>query len=129
MRVPVYVCVWVCGVYMCVYVFFLLYSSACLCFMITCHCIHVHVYTSQRIRLHFTSFNLENGGSSCRYDYVAIYNGGSATAPQKLKVCGTSRPGDIVINGNTAFVKFSTDYSVTKPGFRIRYSAGETMFL
>ena len=79
----------------------------------------------QRLRLHFNRFNLEYGDRTCPYDYVKVYDGGDANANLVGEFCGPTVPGDIITTQSAAFVSFSTDYSVTRSGFNIRYSRGE----
>ncbi|KAI0215046.1 Exoskeleton protein RP43 [Lamellibrachia satsuma] len=77
---------------------------------------------NQRVRLHFLRFNLEYGNSNCPYDSVNVYDGRDARAPRRGKFCGTHVPRDIISSQNAAFVSFSSDYSIVRSGFRIRYS-------
>ena len=81
---------------------------------------NVHELTNvvlQDVRLHFTSFNTESG---C--DKVRVYDGSDTTAPLLHTFSGTSRPSDVSSSGNTVFVSFVTDHSVTGDGFNIVYS-------
>ena len=71
----------------------------------------------QVIRLHFVNFYLEAGA-----DEVRVYDGNNASAPLLNTFTGTSRPSDVYSTGNTVFVSFVTDGSVTKDGFKIVYS-------
>ena len=71
----------------------------------------------QVIRLHFVNFHLEAGA-----DKVRVYDGNNASAPLLHTFTGTSRPSDVHSTGNTVFVSFVTDGSVTKDGFKIVYS-------
>nr|Q9NH13.1 RecName: Full=Exoskeleton protein RP43; Flags: Precursor [Riftia pachyptila]AAF37867.1 exoskeleton protein RP43 [Riftia pachyptila] len=76
----------------------------------------------QRLRLHFESLYLEYGNRYCPYDYVNIHNGKNENGQRLGKYCGIKAPDDIITTGNSAYVRFSTDSSVTKYGFRLRYS-------
>ena len=69
------------------------------------------------VRLHFLNFDLDT-----RNDEVRVYDGNAATAPLLHTFSGTSRPSDVLSSGNTVFVLFVTDGSVTKDGFKIAYS-------
>ena len=80
----------------------------------------------QRIRLHFMKFNLEFGNNGCPYDWVKVYGGSNVNAPLIGTYCGNVVPADILSPANTAFIKFKSDATVRKPGFKIRYSLGET---
>ncbi|KAI0242259.1 Exoskeleton protein RP43 [Lamellibrachia satsuma] len=75
-----------------------------------------------KVRLHFTKFNLEFGNNNCPYDWVKVYGGSSTSALLIGKYCGTNMPADVISPASTAYVAFKTDFSVTRPGFRIRYS-------
>ena len=99
---------------------------------------HTHTHTHkciipepvwlQRMRLHFSKFDLESE-SSCTYDRVKIYDGSSASAQLKGSYCGSNTPGDVVSSGSTMFVSFTSDYSITQSGFEIRYSLGESTLM
>jgi len=83
----------------------------------------ITVPSGMRAHLHFDSFVLEGGGTSCPYDHVQIYDGGSDGASLLGRHCGTDIPGDITATSNLLYVKFTSDDSVTKAGFRAEYSA------
>lgn len=93
---------------------------------------HTQIYNPrtwlQRMRLHFSKFDLESG-SSCTYDRVKIYDGSSASAQLKGSYCGSNTPADVESSGSTMFVSFTSDYSVTQSGFEIRYSLGESTLM
>ncbi|XP_013378635.1 SCO-spondin [Lingula anatina] len=76
------------------------------------------------IRLSFESFNVETQ-SSCVWDSLTVYDGDSASAQALIKMCGNNpKVGDgIVSSGNTMFIRFRSDGSVTRPGFTIRWEA------
>ncbi|KAI0222014.1 Cubilin, partial [Lamellibrachia satsuma] len=84
----------------------------------------VQVEVGKRVQLHFIRFDIEGYSSSC-YDKVKIYDGNSTAAPLISSLCGGSLPEDIITSGNTVFVYFDSDGSITKTGFRIQYSATE----
>ena len=56
---------------------------------------------------------------------MKVYNGPDTNANLVGKFCGPTVPGDIITTQSAAFVSFSSDYSVTRSGFNIRYSRGE----
>ncbi|KAI0235182.1 Exoskeleton protein RP43, partial [Lamellibrachia satsuma] len=72
----------------------------------------VQVPGNKRLRVHLISFNLENVHDKLKINN-AVYS-------------GPNKPADVVTSGNTAIVSFTSDYSVTNPGFWIRTSLGET---
>ena len=78
--------------------------------------------------LHCFKFDLELGSSSCPWDYVKVYDGSSASAPLKGKFCGKKGPGSLRSSGNTMFITFKTDSTVTKAGFRCMYMGGEANY-
>ena len=55
-----------------------------------------------------------------------MYDGSNANAPWKGTFCGNKKPADIVSKGRSMFVHFNSDNTITKAGFRIQYSVGET---
>ena len=63
-------------------------------------------------------------GTNCGYDYIQIQNGllyGSGVPPGKL--CGSLTSNSTFISSReTLIVRFVTDGSVTKRGFRARYT-------
>ena len=61
------------------------------------------------------TFYIEDGGNSCRYDYVSITAGGITT-----RHCGRSAPSDQVYLGPVE-VRFHSDGSITKTGFSLAY--------
>eukprot|EP00058_Branchiostoma_floridae_P025445 XP_002610935.1 hypothetical protein BRAFLDRAFT_131152 [Branchiostoma floridae] len=74
------------------------------------------------VELEFTAFDLEDGGSSCSYDYVAVYDGADTSAPLIGKYCGNTVPAPIHSHSNVLTVRFVTDRSVTETGFRLIYT-------
>ena len=63
--------------------------------------------------------------SSCDYDYVEFHDGGTLNAPRiGDRVCGNHLPSSVVSTGNVLLVRFRTDSSVVRQGFKIRYSIG-----
>ena len=66
------------------------------------------------------------------FDNVRVYDGNDATAPLLHTFRGTSIPSDVFSSGNTVFVSFSSDGSITKDGFNIVYSTitpGKTLYI
>ncbi|XP_072020163.1 LOW QUALITY PROTEIN: cubilin-like [Amphiura filiformis] len=78
------------------------------------------------VQFNFTSFSLE-GGNGCPFDYVEIRNGGFANSPLIGRYCGpTITPSTFVSHSNRMYVKFRTDGSVSRTGFRIVFDATAT---
>ena len=75
----------------------------------------------QIIRLKFLRFNVEES-NTCAYDNVTVYDGVDNLATRLGRYCGTTLPGYIFSNNNSLFVFFQSDSSVTKNGFKIKYT-------
>ena len=43
------------------------------------------------------------------------------------RICGTIAPNDIISSGNTLFLKFHSDNSVRRTGYRIKADIGKTI--
>ena len=80
---------------------------------------------TQHVRLHFVGFDLESH-RACSFDSVKVYDGRTNRSPLKGTYCGSRVPADITSSGSAMFVSFTSDSSVTKAGFRIRFQKGET---
>ncbi|XP_078577923.1 procollagen C-endopeptidase enhancer 1-like [Branchiostoma floridae x Branchiostoma japonicum] len=74
------------------------------------------------IEVEFTAFDLESGGSSCSYDYVAVYDGPDTSSELIGKFCGSSIPAPIHSHSDIITVRFVTDRSVTESGFTLVYT-------
>jgi hypothetical protein len=72
------------------------------------------------IAINFPSFNTEAG-----YDFVRIYSGTDANATLVGSYSGTTNPGTVLVVGNAAFVTFTSDASVVRPGFELCYTASQ----
>lgn len=70
------------------------------------------------IQMNFISFELEMD-SSCKYDFVEIFNNGSGMGDKVGPFCGTNAPKVITTTDNIATVYFQTDSSTAKDGFSI----------
>jgi hypothetical protein len=64
------------------------------------------------VRLGFYDFNTESG-----YDYVRIYDGYDSSAPLIVELSGNIEPSQYFTTGTVAYVEWTTDGSVTAPGF------------
>ncbi|KAM6959935.1 procollagen C-endopeptidase enhancer b [Tautogolabrus adspersus] len=84
---------------------------------------HISVEPSNVIEVKFVKLDLEPD-TYCRYDYVALFNGGERDNSRRIgKFCGDRVPGTIVTNGNELLVQFVSDLSVTSDGFMAHYSS------
>ncbi|XP_060075561.1 cubilin-like [Ylistrum balloti] len=77
------------------------------------------------ITLYFNIFSIESH-RSCRFDYLQVRNGSTATAPTVATLCGYAIPDPIFGSGNSLWLGFRTDGSLTHPGFDITYTASTT---
>uniref|UniRef100_A0A8C1T9Q0 Procollagen C-endopeptidase enhancer 2a n=1 Tax=Cyprinus carpio TaxID=7962 RepID=A0A8C1T9Q0_CYPCA len=78
---------------------------------------HIVAPQDQIIELKFEKFDVERD-SYCRYDHVAVFNGGETNKSRKIgKFCGDSPPMPIYSDGNHLFIKFLSDLSLTADGF------------
>ncbi|CAJ0947313.1 unnamed protein product [Ranitomeya imitator] len=72
-------------------------------------------------QLSFGKFDIEED-SYCRYDYLAIFNGGATDNNLQIgKFCGDVPPATIYSDGNEMLVQFVSDLSVTADGFEAVY--------
>nr|XP_046235897.1 procollagen C-endopeptidase enhancer b [Scatophagus argus] len=84
---------------------------------------HISVEPSNVIEVKFVKLDLESD-TYCRYDYVALFNGGERDNSRRIgRFCGDRPPGTIVTNGNELLVQFVSDLSVTSDGFMAHYSS------
>ena len=61
-----------------------------------------------------------------RWDWFEIRDGDNEGAPLiGSRICGSSAPNSITSSGNQLFIKFHSDSSVTKTGYRVRVDIGK----
>uniref|UniRef100_A0A3P8SX64 Cubilin n=1 Tax=Amphiprion percula TaxID=161767 RepID=A0A3P8SX64_AMPPE len=77
---------------------------------------------NKAINLTFSSFQLELD-STCRHDYVSVYDGDNINFPLVGAFCGSSIPAFFISSGNFLTVRFVSDGSVQRPGFNVTYRA------
>ena len=75
-----------------------------------------------RVYLVFEDFELESH-SSCNYDSVELRNGFTNTSPLIGKYCGSTTPPAATSQGRNLYIKFKTDGSGTRKGFKARFIA------
>ncbi|KAK3550810.1 hypothetical protein QTP70_005717 [Hemibagrus guttatus] len=69
------------------------------------------------IEVKFDKFDVERD-NYCRYDYVAIFNGGEINDAKRIgKYCGDSPPAPVFSEGNQLLIQFLSDLSLTADGF------------
>lgn len=82
---------------------------------------HIRVQPDRVMDLKFNTFHLE-ASSSCRFDYVAVYDGQDTMAPLLGIFCGTVLPPNLRSSTNQVFIVFRTDATVNGIGWRATYS-------
>jgi hypothetical protein len=73
------------------------------------------------IRFTFSAFNLESG-----FDFLSVYNGGTATAPLIGTYTGTTSPGTVTSTGQCLTFVFTSDGSVQNAGWAAAISCTST---
>ncbi|RXN32716.1 procollagen C-endopeptidase enhancer 2-like protein [Labeo rohita] len=82
---------------------------------------HISVEPNMVIEVKFEKLDLELD-TYCRYDYVALFNGGETDDSRRIgKFCGDMVPDPVVTNANELLVHFVSDLSVTAAGFVAHY--------
>nr|XP_060635783.1 procollagen C-endopeptidase enhancer 1 [Anolis sagrei ordinatus] len=82
---------------------------------------HIVVPREKIIALTFGKFDVEPD-TYCRYDYVAVFNGGDRDDSRRIgKFCGDVSPSPVYSEGNELLVQFVSDLSVTADGFSASY--------
>ncbi|MBN3326762.1 PCOC2 endopeptidase, partial [Atractosteus spatula] len=78
---------------------------------------HIVAPKNQIIEVKFEKFDVERD-NYCRYDYVAVFNGGEINDARRIgKYCGDSPPPPIFSDGNELLIQFLSDLSLTADGF------------
>ncbi|XP_025895815.1 procollagen C-endopeptidase enhancer 2 [Nothoprocta perdicaria] len=78
---------------------------------------HIIAPKNQLIELKFEKFDVERD-NYCRYDYVAVFNGGEINDAKRIgKYCGDSPPAPILSEKNELLIQFLSDLSLTADGF------------
>jgi len=75
------------------------------------------------VSLYFKEFNTESNN-----DVLEIYNGTSASAPLLATLSGNSLPNVITASSGKMFIKFTTNSSVTKSGWKAEYTNSNPIF-
>ncbi|CAH1274043.1 CSMD3 [Branchiostoma lanceolatum] len=83
----------------------------------------ITVSSDKIVVIRFTEFNLEYY-FGCDYDALTVHDGPNATAPVLATLCGSSA-GSVSTTGNSAFLVFTSDGSVTWSGFYATFTAGD----
>ncbi|XP_056323116.1 bone morphogenetic protein 1b isoform X1 [Danio aesculapii] len=75
-----------------------------------------------RIKLAFEEIDME-AHQECAYDHLEIYDGQNGRATSVGRFCGSKKPSPVISSGNTMFLRFFSDNSVQKRGFKASHSA------
>ena len=73
--------------------------------------------SGQRVRLTFHRFSVEADGTACRWDSMLVYDGSDASGNLLGTYCGDEKPDAIESTGQSLFLKFKSDATVTSAGF------------
>jgi len=66
---------------------------------------------------------LSPDNTGCQYDYVEVFDGKSANAPNLGRYCGSNMPGPIRSSTNELFLRFISDQTISHTGFVAAYTA------
>ncbi|XP_072543096.1 procollagen C-endopeptidase enhancer 2 [Salminus brasiliensis] len=78
---------------------------------------HIVAPQNKIIELKFEKFDVERD-NHCRYDHMAVYNGGETSDARRIgRFCGDSPPAPIYSDGSQLFIQFVSDLSLTADGF------------
>ena len=85
----------------------------------------IEVDKNHVVQFTFEDFDVEPH-SNCSYDYVALYDGNSTTAPLLLMHCGRDLPTPNMIKttANQLYVRLKADGSVASKGFLANFTRG-----
>ncbi|XP_019614801.1 PREDICTED: cell wall protein RBR3-like [Branchiostoma belcheri] len=81
----------------------------------------ISVSTSDVVTIRFTEFSLEYN-RNCGFDSLVVHDGPDATAPVLVTLCGSSAR-TVTTTGNSAFLVFTSDGSVTRSGFVANFTS------
>uniref|UniRef100_A0A8B9TNN9 CUB domain containing protein 2 n=1 Tax=Anas platyrhynchos TaxID=8839 RepID=A0A8B9TNN9_ANAPL len=64
------------------------------------------------------------GGQGCGFDYVALFDGPTASAPRLGRYCGSARPPRTVSSTQHLLVLFKSDFNIVGRGFKAHFYSG-----
>ncbi|NXF02436.1 CDCP2 protein, partial [Smithornis capensis] len=76
------------------------------------------------LTLVFADFQME-GGQGCGFDYVALFDGPTVTAPRLGRYCGSARPPRIISSTPRLLIIFKSDFNIGGRGFKAHFYSGE----
>lgn len=68
------------------------------------------------VELSFNRFDTE-----ANFDFVSVYDGSTTGSPLLGRFSGTNIPGPFISSGNSLLVEFTSDISISRPGFEATY--------
>uniref|UniRef100_A0A8C2GGB7 Metalloendopeptidase n=1 Tax=Cyprinus carpio TaxID=7962 RepID=A0A8C2GGB7_CYPCA len=74
-----------------------------------------------RIKLAIDEIDME-AHQECAYDHLEIYDGPNGRATSFGRFCGSKKPSPVISSGNSMFLRFFSDNSVQKRGFKASHS-------
>lgn len=74
--------------------------------------------SSTPITLTFDSLDVESG-----YDFIYVYDGPNDTYPLLATITGSTIPAPVISTGWDMFVKFTSDYIITRKGFQAKWTS------
>uniref|UniRef100_G1S588 Scavenger receptor cysteine-rich domain-containing protein DMBT1 n=1 Tax=Nomascus leucogenys TaxID=61853 RepID=G1S588_NOMLE len=77
----------------------------------------IEVQENYRVTVIFRDVQLEGG---CNYDYIEVFDGPYHSSPLIARVCDGAR-GSFISSSNFMSVRFISDHSITRKGFRAEY--------
>ncbi|TNN61134.1 Cubilin [Liparis tanakae] len=89
---------------------------------------NIRTNAGSQLLLSFSDFHLEST-TICTYDYLAVHDGNSSSAPELAKLCGSQTPSSINSSSNQLYVKLRTDSSVSTGGFLASYTSDCTVVI
>ncbi|XP_055859668.1 cubilin-like isoform X2 [Biomphalaria glabrata] len=87
---------------------------------ITCYWI-INSATGAQVTFRVTDINIETS-ISCTYDYVRVLDGNTSGSRSIGQYCGNNPPLDLISSGQSLYVQFRSDGSVTGRGFKAEFS-------
>ncbi|KAG8443219.1 hypothetical protein GDO86_011865 [Hymenochirus boettgeri] len=72
------------------------------------------------VELNILSMDIEKH-RSCNYDKLVMKDGDNNNSPQLAAICGREAPGPIRSSGDTMFIRFTSDGSISGAGFNASY--------
>ncbi|PKU30312.1 cub domain-containing protein 2 [Limosa lapponica baueri] len=77
------------------------------------------------LTLVFADFQVE-GGQGCSFDYVALFDGPTATSPRLGRYCGSARPPRTTSSTPYLLVLFKSDFNIGGRGFKAHFYSATT---